>query len=208
MRAVLVGLGTGMIGGGMLIPLGAVYNDEVLEAGNAGFGTILVTLGLGVAVGVGALSAMQRRLDKERGFVVAVFGAGFTLLFAVTSSSTLLTLSGVLALGVCAGAVYVLGFTVLHENVDDELRGRVFSALYTLVRFCLLIAIAAGGFLSDGFDWLFDELFDGEIGVGSFVLELPGVRGALWLAGLLILGAGVLAAVALRRRAEQADSTP
>ncbi len=44
-RAVLIGLGTGMIGGGMLIPLGAVFNDVVLGAGNAGFGTILVTRG-------------------------------------------------------------------------------------------------------------------------------------------------------------------
>lgn len=198
-RAVLVGLGAGMIGGGMLIPLGAVYNDEVLRAGNAGFGTILVTLGMGVAVGVAMLSAMQRRLNKERSFVAAVFGAGFALMFAVTSSNTFLTLGGVLILGVCAGGVYVLGFTVLHENVEDELRGRVFSALYTLVRFCLLIAIAVGGFLSDGFDWLFDELFDGEVGVGPYVMELPGVRGALWLAGLLILGAGMLAAFALRR---------
>ena len=46
-RAVLTGLATGMIGGGMLIPLGAVFNDVVLGAGNAGFGTILVTLGIG-----------------------------------------------------------------------------------------------------------------------------------------------------------------
>ena len=199
-RAVLVGLGTGMIGGGMLIPLGAVYNDEVLGAGNAGFGTILVVLGVGVAAGVAALSAAQRRVNKEGGFVAAVFGAGVSLLFAVTSSNTFMTLGGVFVLGVCAGAVYVLGFTVLHENVDDELRGRVFSALYTLVRFCLLIAIAVGGFLSDGFDWLFDELFDGSVGVGNFTLELPGVRGALWLAGLLILGAGALAATALRTR--------
>lgn len=198
-RAVLVGLGAGMIGGGMLIPLGAVYNDEVLGAGNAGFGTILVTLGLGVALGVSAVSALQRRLNKERGFVAAVFGAGIALLFAVTSSNTFMTLGGVMVLGVCAGAVYVLGFTVLHENVADDLRGRVFSALYTLVRFCLLISIAVGGFLSDGFDWLFDVLFDGEVGVGSFHLELPGVRGALWLAGVLILMAGALAAVALRR---------
>ena len=201
-RAVLVGLGTGMIGGGMLIPLGAVYNDEVLGAGHAGFGTILVVLGVGVGIGVASLSAAQRRINKERSFVAAVFGAGFSLAFAVTSSSTFLTLGGVMVLGVCAGAVYVLGFTILHENVDDELRGRVFSALYTLVRFCLLIAIAVGGFLSDGFDWLFDELFDGEVGVGRFVLELPGVRGALWLASLLILGAGGLAAVALRHRSE------
>jgi dTMP kinase len=205
-RAVLVGMGTGMIGGGMLIPLGAVFNDEVLGAGNAGFGTILVTLGMGVALGVATLSLIQGWLDKEHGFVAATLGAGVSLLFAVTSSNTWLTLGGVVVLGVCAGAVYVLGFTLLHEHVEDELRGRVFSALYTLVRFCLLVAIAFGGFLSDGFNWLFDVLFDGEVGVGPYVMELPGVRGALWLAGLLVLGAGGLAGYALRGSAKGADS--
>ena len=197
-RAVLVGLGTGMIGGGMLIPLGAVFNDAVLGAGNAGFGTILVTMGLGVAAGVSALSAVQRRLDKERTFVASVFGAGTCLLFAVTSSDTFLTLAGVFAMGVFAGSVYVLGFTLLHENVEEQLRGRVFSALYTLVRFCLLLSITVGGFLSDGFNWLFDVLFDNEISVGSWAMALPGVRGALWLASTFMLLAGALAWVALR----------
>ena len=202
-RAVLVGLGTGMIGGGMLIPLGAVFNDAVLGAGNAGFGTILVTMGLGVAAGVSALSAVQRRLDKERTFVASVFGAGTCLLFAVTSSDTFLTLAGVFAMGVCAGSVYVLGFTLLHENVEEQLRGRVFSALYTLVRFCLLLSITVGGFLSDGFNWLFDVLFDNEISVGSWAMALPGVRGALWLASTFMLLAGALAWVALRAPQEK-----
>ena len=70
-----------MIGGGMLIPLGAVFNDVVLEAGNAGFGTILVTLGVGVAAGVSILSVVQRRLAKDQAFVGAVLGAGICLLF-------------------------------------------------------------------------------------------------------------------------------
>jgi dTMP kinase len=197
-RAVLIGLGTGMIGGGMLIPLGAVFNDVVLGAGNAGFGTILVTLGLGVAVGVSALSAMHRRLNKEHSFVASVFGAGICLLFAVSSSDTIPTLAGVFAMGICAGSVYVLGFTLLHEHVEDQLRGRVFSALYTLVRFCLLLSITVGGFLSDGFNWLFDVLFDNEIAVGPWAMALPGVRGALWLASLFMLIASVLAWISLR----------
>ena len=197
-RAVLIGLGTGMIGGGMLIPLGAVFNDVVLGAGNAGFGTILVTMGLGVASGVSVLSAVQRRLDKERIFVASTFGAGICLLFAVTSSNTLLTLSGVFAMGICAGSVYVLGFTLLHEHVEEQLRGRVFSALYTLVRFCLLLSITVGGFLSDGFNWFFGVVFDNEIAVGSWTMALPGVRGALWLASSFMLGAAALAWISLR----------
>ncbi len=197
-RAVLVGLATGMIGGGMLIPLGAVYNDVVLEAGNAGFGTILVTLGMGVAVGVSLLSAMQRRLDKERAFIGAVFGAGGCLLFAVSTSNTFSNLAGVFLMGIFAGSVYVLGFTLLHEHVEEQLRGRVFSALYTLVRFCLLLSITVGGFLSDGFNWLFDVLFDNELTLGTWSMALPGVRGALWLASSFMLLASGLAWISLR----------
>ena len=197
-RAVLTGLGTGMIGGGMLIPLGAVFNDVVLGAGNAGFGTILVTLGIGVAVGVSVLSALQRRMDKEQAFIAAVFGAGSSLLLAVSTSNSYWSLSGVFLMGICAGSVYVLGFTLLHEHVEEQLRGRVFSALYTLVRFCLLLSITVGGFLSDGFNWLFGVLFDNELQLGSWTMTLPGVRGALWLASSFMFLASVLAWISLR----------
>ena len=222
-RAVLVGLGTGMIGGGMLVPLGAVFNDEVLGAGSAGFSSILVAMGLGVGGGVALVTLLQSAANylgrqsalaaegRARLFVFSVFLAGASLLFAASASITLLVLGGVLLLGLAAGSVYVTGLTLLHENVEEVLRGRVFAAMYTLVRFCLLISMAAGGFLSDGFQWLFDVAFDNEIRFGDTALALPGVRGALWLGALLILMAGVLAGLSLRtrrgegRRAPQAD---
>jgi len=201
-RAVLVSLATGMLGGGMLIPLGAIFNQEVLGADEDGFGLILTFLGLGVAAGVAVLSALQGRLDKDRVFVSAVFSAGLLLLFAVTVSDIELTLLGVFGMGISAGAIYVIGFTILHEGVADDLRGRVFSALYVLVRFCLVIAIAVGGFLSEMLDWVFERAFDSEISIGPFRLALTGVRGALWLAGLLILLAGVLAVLSFREEPE------
>jgi len=70
--------------------------------------------------------------------------------------------------------------------------------LYTLVRFCLLLSITVGGFLSDGFNWFFGVVFDNEIAVGSWTMALPGVRGALWLASSFMLGAAALAWISLR----------
>ena len=75
--------------------------------------------------------------------------AGVSLIVAASMSALGSRRCSSAILGVCAGSVYVLGFTLLHENVDDELRGRIFSALYTLVRFCVLLAFAVGPFLSD-----------------------------------------------------------
>src|SRR5690606_30230939 len=65
-RAVNVGLATGLIGGGMLVPLGPVFSTRILDAGTAGFGLFIFFLGIGVAVGVIALSVFQRRLPKAR----------------------------------------------------------------------------------------------------------------------------------------------
>ncbi len=197
-RAVNVGLATGLIGGGMLVPLGPVFSIEVLGAGLAGFSSFITALGFGVAVGIVLLSVFQGRIRKVSWFVGAVFGAGFSLLLAAAMSSLAATVVLVGALGICAGGVYVLGFTLLHETVEDELRGRIFSALYTLVRLCILIAFAIGPFLAALLDGLSDRYFDGDIDVLGLDVAIPGVRLTLWLAALIILLAGVLALYSLR----------
>jgi len=199
-RAVTLGLGTGLIGGGMLVPLGQVFSREVLGAGPSGFGVFITALGLGVAGGVIGLSVMQRRVPKTKVFSSSVLVAGITLVAAASWSSLWLSALFVIALGLCAGAVYVLGFTLLHENVDDELRGRAFSGLYTLVRLCVLLAFAVGPFLSGLLDQLSEALLgaDRVWDVFGGSIFLPGVRLTLWLAGGIMILAGVLATRSLR----------
>lgn len=175
-RAVMLAIGTGLIGGGMIVPLGDVFSREVLGGGAAGFGVLLSAMGFGMAIGVVTLSALQRRLPKKRVFTLSVLGAGGSLFAAAAMSSFPLAVLFVGALGLCAGSVYVLGFTILHETVHDDFRGRIFSSLYTLVRFCLLLSFAVGPLLADRI----------------------GLRVALWLAAVTIIGAGVLSLVSLR----------
>ena len=198
-RAVNVGLATGLIGGGMLVPLGPVFSAEVLDAGAAGFGILIFALGTGVAVGVVMLSVFQRHIPKPQVFAGSVFGAGVSLIIAASMSSLGLASLFVGVLGVGAGSVYVLGFTLLHENVDDELRGRIFSALYTLVRFCVLLAFAVGPFLS-GF--LVERCSRTRSRSEPSPSPCPACGSRLWLAGLIIVGAGVLATVSLRSAAD------
>jgi len=204
-RAVNVGLATGLIGGGMLVPLGPVFSTTVLDAGTAGFGIFIFALGCGVAVGVVLLSLFQRHINKARIFAGSVFVAGGSLIVAASMSSLELAALFVMILGICAGSVYVLGFTLLHESVEDELRGRIFSALYTLVRFCVLVAFAVGPLLSDLLDRLSRRFLDRMISVAGLEVAVPGVRLTLWLAGLIIMGAGVLAVMSLRAGESEED---
>jgi hypothetical protein len=133
-RAVNVGLACGLIGGVMLIPLGQTFSEQVLHEGPGGFGVFVFALGVGTAAGVVGVSALQARLHKARTFVLSLFCAGVALIVGVSMSTLMLSAMWVAIMGIFAGSVYVLGFTLLHENVEDELRGRIFSAPYTLVR--------------------------------------------------------------------------
>ena len=190
-RSVMIGLGTGLIGGGMVAPLGPTYSRVVLHAGPAGFALLLTALGTGLAVGVVGLSATQNRLPHQRIFPLAVLGSGVAMLVGVSMSRIGLTMAFIGLMGVCAGAVYVLGFTILQENVDDELRGRIFAALYTLSRLCLLISLSVAPLLA---------------GLLDFVPHVPGVRVTLWLGASIIVFAGVLALRTLRPGGQEVTS--
>ena len=200
-RAVILGIGTGLIGGGMVVPLGPVASAQIYGAGTTGFGLLLAALGFGVAAGIVGLSVLQRRVPHERIFVVSVLGAGASLIAAACMSTLTLALVFAAALGLCAGSVYILGFTILQTNVEDELRGRIFALLYTLVRFCLLLAFTLAPVVSRLLDDLSENLFDRSVSIGGFSVALPGVRVTLWLGGVIILAAGLIALRGLRAAA-------
>jgi dTMP kinase len=208
-RAVTLGLATGLIGGGMLVPLGPEFASNTLNAGEAGFGFLIFSMGVGVALGILTLSVIQKRVPKDWTFSGAVLGASISLFFAAAMTSLRASATFVAMLGIFAGAVYVVGFTLLHENVDDEMRGRIFGSLYTLVRFCVLLAFAVGPLLAGVLDNLSSRLFGSDKRIGIFGVDLfvPGVRLALWLASLIILFAAAFAARNLRSARRLDEST-
>jgi len=207
-KAVLIGLTCGLAGGGAVVPLGSVFSKQVLGAGSAGFGVLLTVFGVGVAVGVIGVSVIQKRIPHSRTFVAVAYGGGGFLIAAASMSSLWLSSVFIVGLGICAGAVYVLGFSLLQSEVSDELRGRVFATLYTSTRLSLFLALLIPGFVSDRLDGLSKLLFGRRISIGSATLHLPGVRLTLWLAGVIILVAGLLAQRSLRSAPPKASSEP
>ena len=197
-RSVNVGLATAVMGAGMVFLLGARFVDEVIVGREADFHAVLFSLGMGMAAGVGVASALQNRINRTRGFTSSLIGAGVVLVAAASVDRLSLMIPLVVMLGMLAGPSYVLGFTLLHENVDNEIRGRVFSALLVLVRLCVLIALAVGGVLADLLHGLSDRWWDGGVSLLNARIELPGVRLTMWIAGVIIVVAGALAKWSLR----------
>jgi len=202
-RAVIVGLATGIIGGAMLVPLGPTFARYVIGDATT-FPLFITALGFGVAAGVVMLSVLQKRIPKEQIFVMLVFGCGISLFVGVSMSSFWLAAVGIFFLGLCAGSVYVLGFTLLQEHTEDDMRGRIFATLLTVVRLCVLLALMLGPFLATIFNGFAraatgaPESATPEVSMFGFDLAIPGVRITLWLAALIIIGAGFLAAKSMR----------
>jgi dTMP kinase len=207
-RAVNLGLALALIGGGMLVPLGPVFSVEVMGTDEAGFGVLISALGFGGAAGILAVNVVHKHLPKSRTFTLLVYACGACLFLAASFSTPAVILAFVFLLGGCAGALYVIGFTMLHENVTDELRGRTFSALFTLVRICVLLAFVLGPFLSAFLGGLSEQLFDGDLAFLGLTVTLPGVRLTLWSAGLIILGAGMVASHSIRAAGRQVAEHP
>ena len=132
-------------------------------------------------------------------FIAGIVATGVSII-AVASVSTLTpALFLTAAIGATAGSAYVTGFTLLQENVADELRGRTFATLYTVVRLCLLVALTVGPFVASALGAVSDAWVDGDVEVGSFTVSLPGVRLALWLGGVVTILAGFMARRRMRR---------
>ncbi len=203
-RAVNLGLAAGLLGGAMLVPLGPTFASKVTGDVNT-FSLYITALGVGVAIAVVVLNVVQNRVPKAPVFALMLFIAGVSLLFAVSMSTFWLSAIGVFGVGLGAGSVYVLGFTLLQEHTDDAVRGRIFSTLLTLVRLCVLLAMVLGPALSTLFEPLSARLFGetaGHEGPGVTVFGqwygLPGVRITLWLAGFVVVAASLVASRALR----------
>ncbi len=198
-RGVMIGLAGGLIGGGAIVPLGPTVAKKVLHGGNPAFGLLMTALGVGAAIGVVTLLWLQRRLPRQAVFRVAVIMTGASII-TVASMSSLLPAFGLVALlGASAGCAYVTGFTILQESVSDDMRGRTFSTLYTIVRVCLLLSLTLAPFIAGALNVISQHAVNGHAHVGGFHIALPGVRLALWLGGAVTVLSGLAAQRRMRR---------
>jgi len=71
------------------------------------------------------------------------------------------------------------------------------------VRLCLLSSFVLGPLLAGLLDRVSDSLFGGKVGIVGWDVSLPGTRLTLWLAGAIIVAAGLMARRSLRADARR-----
>jgi dTMP kinase len=82
---------------------------------------------------------------------------------------------------------------LIHETTSDEMRGRTFSAAYTIIRIGTLVGLGL-------FPLLAGALGDHVVHLPGGPLEVPGTRGTLWIAGLFAGLGGLMSMRAIGAR--------
>ncbi|MGZ8763027.1 MAG: MFS transporter, partial [Acidimicrobiia bacterium] len=107
-RAVMIGMAGGIIGAGAMVPLGAVFAEDVL-GGTSQFFVLMTGLGTGLAIGVATLLAVQKKVPRDTVFTTAVMGVGVFLVVAACFDNILLAVLSIAAVGGFAGTAYITG---------------------------------------------------------------------------------------------------
>jgi dTMP kinase len=184
-RGLLIGMLGALAAGGAIIALGRLFAGSVLGGGDAAYGLLFGSMFLGIALGVALGPRALGDLSRRRAFGPAIVGAGLALTFMALVPVLAVATLATVAVGACAGVAYVVGITLLGLEVSDELRGRMFGLVQSLMRIDLLLVTATTPFIAGA-------IGTREADVGPFTLELNGVSVVLVAGGLLGIVVGVV----------------
>ena len=190
-RPWLLGIGCTFTAAGGVFSLGPGFVTDVLGGGKSGFGFLIGCLGTGMIVGLLASGALTRRVQKDVLFSSCLFLLGVSLIAFASVGSLNTAIPVASALGFFGGAAYSTAYSLMQENTTDELRGRTFSAAYTIIRTGTLIGLGIFPLLAGALGGYFDTRdFAGY--------PIPGARITLWVAGLFVIGGGVVSMRAIK----------
>ena len=117
---------------------------ELLDIGNAGLGFLNAAVGIGGLIGVGVTFALvgRKRLAADFGVGLVLIGAGLALIGVWPTVLGAVLLMGVFGIG--NTLVDVSGVTLMQRAVRDEVLGRVFGALESI----LVLGLAIGALIT------------------------------------------------------------
>jgi dTMP kinase len=144
-------------------------------------------------IGLLLVGVFAKRVQKDVMFSSSLFLLGGGLIGLASMGNLTAAIPLASALGFFGGTAYSTGYALMHENTADELKGRTFSAAYTVIRIGTLVGLGL-------FPFVASAIGDYVVDVGDFRLELPGSRTTLWIAGLFAAGGGLFSIRAITER--------
>jgi dTMP kinase len=184
-RGLVLGIVGAFAAGGTVIGTGKIYAAS-LGGGDATYGVLFGAVFIGLGLGIGIGPRIARDLSRRRLFGLSIVFAGGCLVLASFMPHLFLSLIAIVGVGFGAGTAYLSGTTLLGYEVADEVRGRAFAFVQSLVRVDLILSVAAAPFLVG-------VLRQRRVAFAGLDFTVDGTRILLAAAGLLAVAGGVAA---------------
>jgi dTMP kinase len=184
-RGLVVGMLGAFAAGGAVIGLARTFVTD-LGGGDPGYGLLFGTVFLGLASGMFLGPRLLPDFSRRRLFGVSIGAAGLALSLLALIPNMVVAVLVTLVLGAFAGVAWVTGYTLLGLEVVDELRGRTFAFVQTMVRVVLVAVLAVAPLLAAAFGRHQIEVTD------AMALTYNGAAITFLLAGLLAAGLGIV----------------
>ena len=185
-RGVVIGMLGAFGAAGAVVGLSSTYTRD-LGAGNAAFGVLVGTIFLGMAIGMFAGPRLLAGFSRRRLFGLTILAAGIVLAIVALVGNIIIAVLLTAVLGALSGTAWVSGQTLIGLEVSDELRGRTFAFLQSLVRITLVAVLGLAPLVSGAIGRHHFEL------TANVAVTYNGAAITLFLAGL---GASVFGLIA------------
>jgi dTMP kinase len=140
-RGVVIGMLGAFFAAGAVIGLARTFVDD-LQAGEAAYGVLFGAVFTGLALGISFGPKVFAQFSRRRLFGASLAVSSFLLVVLSLVLNLVLAIFIVVLLGAFAGISWVTGFTMLGMEVADEVRGRTFAYVQSLVRVSLVLVLA------------------------------------------------------------------
>jgi dTMP kinase len=148
------GLVVGMIGAffaaGAVIGLARTFVGD-LGGGDAAYGVLFGAVFTGLAIGIAFGPKIFSQFSRRRLFGASLTTAGFFLVLLALIPNLVMAVITVIFLGIFSGVTWVTGFTMLGMEVQDEVRGRTFAFVQSLIRITLVAVLAIAPIVAAAF---------------------------------------------------------
>ena len=179
-RGLIVGMVGAFSAAGAVIGLARTFVGD-LGGGDAAYGVLFGAVFTGLAFGIAFGPKIFAQFSRRRLFGAALAVSGFFLILLALITNLVLAILIVIILGAFSGICWVTGFTMLGMEVNNEVRGRTFAFVQSLIRITLVAVLAAAPIVAAT--------------IGRFEYSFYNIEGDYNGAQITILIAGIIALV-------------
>jgi dTMP kinase len=193
---IIRGLIFGMLGAffaaGAVIGLARTFVGD-LHAGDAAYGVLFGSVFTGLALGISVGPKVFSQFSRRRLFGAALAISSFFLVLLALISNLVLAIILTIFLGAFAGVSWVTGFTMLGMEVEDEVRGRTFAFVQSLIRISLVLVLAIAPVIAAA-------IGRHTFAVGGLHASYNGAAFTMFFAGLIGMVVGTISYLQMRDR--------